>query len=46
MFGNNAFGALAMDSSPSNAGPSNQVVEGDEVDVSVSYMMSLQQQRC
>ncbi|AFR95835.2 nucleoporin family protein [Cryptococcus neoformans C23] len=34
MFGNNAFGALAMDSSPSNAGPSNQVVEGDEVDVS------------
>lgn len=37
MFGSNAFGALAMDTSSSDAGPSNQVVEGDEVDVSVSY---------
>ncbi|KIR34935.1 nucleoporin family protein [Cryptococcus deuterogattii MMRL2647] len=34
MFGSNAFGALAMDSASPNAGPSNQVVEGDEVDVS------------
>ncbi|WVQ76614.1 hypothetical protein IAR50_006287 [Cryptococcus sp. DSM 104548] len=35
MFGNNAFGALAMDSNVSNAaGPSSQVIEGEELDVS------------
>ncbi|TYJ58262.1 hypothetical protein B9479_001088 [Cryptococcus floricola] len=35
MFGNNAFGALAMDSNASNAaGPSSQVIEGEELDVS------------
>jgi len=37
MFGNNAFGALGVDSS--QAGPSTRQIQGEEIDVDVSYSL-------
>jgi hypothetical protein len=36
MFGNNAFGSLGVDSN-NQAGPSRKQVQGEEIDIDVSY---------